>query len=122
MEKIKKHWKEILIALLLLFGMNKCTSSCYRGRVVKNQTIEIQKKDSIIKSQSDSLNILKIRWNDAQVNQSTYQGIAIGNQQELFRQINELTVEKETLVKKVNSLTSENSKLKKEIIKLKQNN
>ena len=31
MNKLKKNWKEILIVLLILFGMNKCTVSCNRG-------------------------------------------------------------------------------------------
>lgn len=30
-EKIKKYWKEGLIILLVMFGMNKCTQSCTRG-------------------------------------------------------------------------------------------
>ena len=112
MEKLKKYWKEILIALLLLFGMNKCTSSCNRGIVVKKQTIEIQQKDSVIKTQTDSLNILKIRWNDAQTSQTAYQGLAMGNQQDLINQVEQLT-------SKVNALTAENGKLKTENVRLK---
>ena len=122
MEKIKRYWKEILLGLFVLFVMNKCVQSCNRQGTIDKQTKEIMHKDSVIQEKTDSLNIMTIRWNDAQANQSTYQGIAIGNQQELFKQINELTAEKETLIKRVNSLTFENSKLKKEISKLKQNN
>lgn len=47
-DKIKTHWKEILIVLFLLFGMNKCTQSCNRQTVINKQTIEMQKMDSTI--------------------------------------------------------------------------
>lgn len=120
MEKVKKYWKEILIGLLVIFCLNKCTTSCSRGRIIKKQNIEIIQKDSIIKSQSDSLNILKIRWTDAQKSQSTYQGIAMGNQQELVNMVGEMKTTIETMTSKIQQLTNENSKLKKENKQLKQ--
>ncbi len=120
MEKIKKYWKEILIGLLVIFCLNKCTTSCSRGSVIKKQNIEIVQKDSIIKVQTDSLNILKIRWNDAQNSQSTYQGIAMGNQQELVNTIGEMKTTIETMTNKIQTLTNENNKLKKENQQLKQ--
>ena len=58
MNKVKKYWKEILIGLLVIFSLNKCSTSCSRGSIIKKQNIEISTKDSIIKVQSDSLNIL----------------------------------------------------------------
>ena len=69
MNKVKKYWKEILIGLLVIFSLNKCSTSCSRGSIIKKQNIEISAKDSIIKVQSDSLNILNIRWTDAQKSQ-----------------------------------------------------
>lgn len=119
MEKIKQYWKEILIGLLILFGLNKCTVACNRDTVINTQNTEIVQKDSIIKVQTDSLNILRIRWNDAQSSQSTYQGIALGNQQELINQINTLKQEKENLSSKIINLNNENSKLKKTISEMK---
>ena len=120
MEFIKKHGIKILIALLVIFGMNKCTVSCNRGNEIEKQKIEIVQKDSIIKVQSDSLNILKIRWNDAQTSQSTYQGIALDTKQELSNQVSQLTNENNNLNQKINVLTSENNKLKNENQQLKQ--
>ena len=119
MEKIKKYWREILIGLLVIFCLNKCTTSCSRGRTIKKQNIEIVQKDSLIKVQSDSLNILKIRWTDAQTSQNAYQGIAMGNQQELVNQINQLQSENNDLQVKNNGLSIENKKLKAEIKNLK---
>ena len=118
MEKIKKYWKEILICLLIVFSLNKCTTSCSRGSVIKKQNIEIVQKDSIIKIQSDSLNILKIRWNDAQKSQSTYQGIAMGNQQELVNTIGDMKNTIETMTNKIQQLTIENKGLSIENKKL----
>lgn len=119
MNKIKQYWKEILIGLLIVFGLNKCTVACNRSTKIDVQQTELVQKDSIIKIQSDSLNILRIRWNDAQNSQSTYQGIALGNQQELINQINTLKQEKEILSSKINNLNNENSKLKKTISEMK---
>lgn len=122
MEKIKKYWKEIIIGLLVIFSLNKCTTSCSRGTIINKQNIEIVQKDSIIKVQSDSLNILKIRWNDAQTSQSTYQGIALGNQQELFRNIDGLNQKILILDNTIKKLEIENKKLKQENKQLKEIN
>jgi len=119
MEKIKKYWKEILIGLLIIFSMNKCTVACNRSTKLDKQETEITQKDSVIKVQADSLNILKIRWSDAQNSQSTYQGIALGNQQELVKEITELKDENSSLVIKISNLESENLKLKRENSSLK---
>ena len=119
MKNIKKYWREILLCIFVLFSLNKCTVACNRDTTINKQNIEISQKDSIIKVQTDSLNILKIRWNDAQSSQSTYQGIALGNQQELINQINELKIEKDNVQNKLDILTTENYKLKKENKQLK---
>jgi cell division protein FtsB len=119
MNYIKKHWQIILIALLLLFGMNKCTVSCNRANTINKQQTEIVQKDSIIKVQSDSLNILKIRWTDAQKSQDTYQGIAMGNQQELVNTIGDMKNTIETMNNKIQTLTNENTVLKRENKQLK---
>ena len=120
MKKIKQYWKEILIGLLVIFSLNKCTTSCSRGTVVKKQNIELVKKDSTIQVLNDSLNIMKIRWNDALQSQETYQGIAIGNQQDLISQINALKIENENIKREKNSLAIEIKKKNAEIKNLKQ--
>ena len=119
MKNIKKYWREILLGLFVIFSLNKCTVACNRDSVIKNQDIEIAQKDSIIKVKTDSLNILNIRWNDAQNSQSAYQGIAMGNQQELVNMVGEMKTTIETMTSKIQQLTNENSKLKKENKQLK---
>lgn len=119
MEFIKKNWKMILIALLVVFSLNKCTVACNRDTKINKQQIELVQKDSIIKVQADSLNILKIRWDDAQKSQNTYQGIALGNQQELVNTIGEMKTTIEFMTNKIQSLTNENTNLKRENKQLK---
>ncbi len=119
MEKIKKYWKEILIGILLLFSLNKCTTSCSRGTVIKKQNIEIVQKDSVIRVQADSLNILKIRWADAQNSQSTYQGIALGTKQTLIDSINIIKAEKNVMYEKLRQAEAINKNLKNEVANLK---
>lgn len=65
MEQIKKHWKEIVICLLLIFSMNKCTQSCSRGNALNESEVNRIKteisKDSIIKSLNDSITLLNTK-------------------------------------------------------------
>jgi len=120
MNKIKTYWKEILIGLLVIFSLNKCTTSCSRGTTIKKQNIELVQKDSIIRVQADSLNIMNVRWKDAQTSQSTYQGIAMGNQQELVKNIEDMKNTIEFMTTKVQQLSAENNKLKQENKQLKE--
>ena len=62
MEQIKKHWKDILLCLLCVMFMSKCTQSCNRAGAydtLKETTDSvIISKDSTIKSLSDSVTVL----------------------------------------------------------------
>lgn len=60
MNKLKKNWKEILIILLILFGMNKCTVSCNRGSKLNKANKEIAYKDSLNKVMTDSIKSLNV--------------------------------------------------------------
>ena len=62
MEYIKKHWKNILLIVLLLFSLSKCTQSCNRAETIDKMGSEnaelVVKKDSMIKALSDSCTVL----------------------------------------------------------------
>lgn len=60
MNKLKKNWKEILIAILILFGMNKCTVSCNRASKLNKANKEIVYKDSLNKVMTDSIKSLNV--------------------------------------------------------------
>ena len=120
METLKKHWKEILIGLLIIFGLNKCTVACNRDTKINNQQTEIVQKDSIIKVQEDSLKAFLIRWEENQKGQANYQNLAIGTKEELTNIIGEMKTTIEFMTNKIQELTNENNKLKKENKQLKE--
>jgi peptidoglycan hydrolase CwlO-like protein len=120
MEFIKKNWKNILIVLLVLFGMNKCTVSCNRGTTINKQQVELLHKDSVINLQKDSLKMFAIRWDENKKGQENYQNLATGTKQELTNIIGNMKNTIETMTHKIQSLTSENNQLKKENKQLKE--
>ena len=65
MEWIKLHWKEIIIGLLIIFGLNKCTQSCNRQTTIDEKISQItvieNTKDSVINVLNDSIGKLNIR-------------------------------------------------------------
>lgn len=111
MNKIKKNWKTILIVLLVLFSLNKCTVSCNRQGVIDKQNVEIVKQDSLIKAQNDSIRILNVELigkNDKED--------ALNNAHNLGNDYYTYTINK--LNDSIKSLKSSNTKKDKEIKKL----
>ena len=119
MEFIKKNWKIILIALLIMFSLNKCTVACNRDTKINKQQIELVQKDSIIKAQADSLNAFSIRWEENQKGQANYQNLAIGTKEELVNTIGDMNNTIEFMTNKIQTLTNENNSLKRENKQLK---
>lgn len=48
-KKIKKNWQVILICILVLFGMNKCTVSCNRQVEIDRLNAQVEQMDSTYK-------------------------------------------------------------------------
>lgn len=110
-EKIKKNWKTILIIILVLFSLNKCTVSCNRQGVIDKQNVEIVKQDSLIKAQNDSIRILNVELigkNDKED--------ALNNAHNLGNDYYTYTISK--LNDSIKSLRSSNAAKDKEIKKL----
>ncbi len=59
LDKIKKNWKIILIVILLLFGLNKCTQSCNRQTKIDEQTTKIEQLDSALQKKNSEVVSLK---------------------------------------------------------------
>lgn len=57
MDKIKKNWQIIVIVILLLFSMSKCTQSCNRQGIINEQSVKIEKLDSL-----NQINISRIQF------------------------------------------------------------
>ena len=111
MNKIKKNWKTILIVLLVLFSLNKCTVSCNRQGVIDKQNVEIVKQDSLIKAQNDSIRILNVELISKNDKED-----ALNNAHNLGNDYYTYTINK--LNDSIKSLKSSNTKKDKEIKKL----
>lgn len=99
MEKIKKNWYIIVIALLLLFGMSKCTQSCNRSTEINKNITIIEQKDSLIKVLEDS--IVTLNHNvDLLSNDKSNQEKLIESQKESLDKINEAKKNIQVTVKK----------------------
>lgn len=117
-DKIKRNWKNILLIILILFSVNKCTSSCTRGKQIDKLNYQIVQMDSVIHANGIELDKLNMRLDDAQTSIDSYKGIATGNQRDLVDKVSTLTEENKQLKKQVTSLTKENTKLNQKISEL----
>ena len=117
-DKIKRNWKNILLIILILFSVSKCTSSCTRGKQIDKLNYQIIQMDSVIHANGIELDKLNMRLDDAQTSIDSYKGIATGNQRDLVDKVSTLTEENKQLKKQVTSLTKENTKLNQKISEL----
>ena len=117
-DKIKRNWKNILLIILILFSVSKCTSSCTRGKQIDKLNCQIVQMDSVIHANGIELDKLNMRLDDAQTSIDSYKGIATGNQRDLVDKVSTLTEENKQLKKQVTSLTKENTKLNQKISEL----
>lgn len=64
---LKKKWQMVLIVLLLMFSVSKCTQSCNRQIEIDNLNVKYEQLDSIYHSNmliyEDSLNIQQGKLN-----------------------------------------------------------
>ena len=65
MEFLKKKWQIIVICILILFGMSKCTSSCTNSNLYetseKTRVEQVDSLNGIIKVYDDSVKTLTMR-------------------------------------------------------------
>ena len=59
LDKIKKNWKIILIVILMVFGLNKCTQSCNRQIKIDEQIFKIEQLDSALQEKNSEIVSLK---------------------------------------------------------------
>lgn len=58
---MKKYWKEIVIVVLALFCLNRCTVGCNRSQTISSQESELTAKDSVVNIMSDSIRTLNAK-------------------------------------------------------------
>ncbi len=88
MEKLKKNWHLIVITILLIFGLSKCSQSCNRQTAIDTQNVELAKRDSTIKVMNDSIVSLSHKI-DLLTNDKTNQEKLVETQQDAINKINE---------------------------------
>lgn len=114
MNWIKKHIKEILIVMLLLFSLSKCTQSCNRDSRIHQLEQEKAQYEVWCDSLTRISDIQQIRLDDSQKSNESYIGIATNNQRALINENDSLR----KYIKKVDmlndQLAKENARLVKE--------
>lgn len=128
-EKIKQHWKVILICLLAMMWMSKCTTSCSRGKEIEKQAKEIAvldstitSKDSLIRELTFDISIKTGLLDAADKHSENFTSIASDNQIILLDKVSKLSSENKKLTDEnsrlknlVNGLTKENSILRSQL-------
>ena len=128
-EKIKQHWKVILICLLTMMWMSKCTTSCSRGKEIERQakTINvldstITSKDSVIRELMFDISMKEGLLDAADKHSENFTSIASDNQLILLDKVSKLSSENKKLTDDnarlknlVNGLTKENTILRSQV-------
>lgn len=71
---MRKNWKSILIILLVLFSLGKCTQSCNRSLKIDELESVVTSQDSIIESMSRQIELLQIDTTDYRGRLHMYEG------------------------------------------------
>lgn len=106
-DKIKQHWKVILLCLFAVLWMNRCSVACSRESKIENLEDQVEqrdsllsKRDSIIREMAFELDMKNALLASEKSHNSNFTSIASDNQA--------------VLMKKVYKLSEENTKLKED--------
>ena len=106
-DKIKQHWKVILLCLFAVFWMNRCSVACSRESKIEKLEDQVEqcdsllsKRDSIIREMTYELDMKNALLYSEKSHNNNFTSIASDNQA--------------VLMKRVVKLTEENTKLKED--------
>ena len=106
-DKIKQHWKVILLCLFVVLWMNRCSVACSRESKIEKLEDQVEQRDSllferdsIIREMTFELDMKNALLASEKSHNSNFTSIASDNQAVLMR--------------KVRNLTQENTKLKED--------
>ena len=121
-EKIKQHWKVILLCLLAVLWMNRCSVACSRESKIEKLEDQVEQRDSllferdsIIREMTFELDMKNALLDSEKSHNSNFTSIASDNQAELLKRVHKLT-EENTKIKEdnkryktlINDLSKEN--------------
>ena len=106
-DKIKQHWKVILLCLFVVLWMNRCSVACSRESKIEKLEDQVEqrdsllsKRDSIIRDMTYELDMKNALLDSEKSHNNNFTSIASDNQA--------------VLIKRVVKLTEENTKLKED--------
>ena len=106
-DKIKQHWKVILLCLFVVLWMNRCSVACSRESKIEKLEDQVEqcdsllsKRDSIIREMTFELDMKNALLDSEKSHNNNFTSIASDNQA--------------VLMKKVYKLSEENTKLKED--------
>lgn len=103
-EKIKQHWKVILLGLLTILWMNRCSVACSRESKIEKLEDHIEyrdsllfERDSIIREMTFELDMKNALLDSEKSHNDNFTSIATDNQAELLKKVYNLTEENRKL-------------------------
>ena len=106
-DKIKQHWKVILLCLFVVLWMNRCSVACSREPKIEKLEEQVEqrdsllsKRDSIIREMTFELDMKNALLASEKTHNNNFTSIASDNQA--------------VLMKKIYKLSEENTKLKED--------
>ena len=125
-EKIKQHWKVILLCLFAVLWMNRCSVACSRESKIEKLEDQVEhrdsllfERDSIIREMTFELDMKNALLDSEKSHNSNFTSIASDNQAVLMRKVRNLTQENTKLKEDnkrhktlINDLSKENEILK----------
>ena len=99
-DKIKQHWKVILLCLFAVLWMNRCSVACSRESKIEKLEDQVERRDSLIREMTYELDMKNALLDSEKSHNNNFTSIASDNQA--------------VLMKKVYNLTQENTKLKED--------
>ena len=99
-DKIKQHWKVILLCLFVVLWMNRCSVACSRESKIEKLEDQVETRDSLIREMTYELDMKNALLDSEKSHNSNFTSIASDNQA--------------VLMKKIYKLSEENTKLKEE--------
>ena len=128
-EKIKQHWKVILLCLLTVLWMNRCSVACSRESKIEKLEDQVEQRDSllverdsIIREMTFELDMKNALLDSEKSHNSNFTSIASDNQAVLMRKVRNLTQENTKLREDnkrhktlINDLSKENEILRTQL-------
>ena len=121
-DKIKQHWKVILLCLFVVLWMNRCSVACSRESKIEKLEDQVEVRDSLIREMTYELDMKNALLDSEKSHNSNFTSIASDNQAELMKRIYNLTEENTKLKEDnkrhknlVNSLSKENDILRTQL-------